>query len=107
MYVIEYEDAWYWSTKAGWYGYQGYHWEDVPGGGDVNNVVGRYATLHYFQMYAWDGSAWDHIGTTGWGTSFEFDVTDYVNNGHVNILCYYGSRVWAYTDCSYINLESG
>ncbi len=105
MYVIKYEDARYWATYAGWYGYQGYLWEDVPEGA-ILNVVGRYATQHYFDIYAWDGSSdWDYIGTTGWATSFEFDVSNYIHNGHVNILCYYGYRAWGTTNCSYIRLE--
>jgi hypothetical protein len=105
MYVIYYEDEWYWETYAGYYGYQGYYWEDVDVPAGVVNLVGRYATLHNFDICAWDGSEWDYIGTTGSGTPFEFDVTAYINNGYVNILCYYGYWSWGTTHCSYINLE--
>jgi hypothetical protein len=106
MYVIYYEDAWYWETYAGPYAYQAYHWDDLGALiSDSLTLESRYATLHNFDLYAWDNSAgaWDYIGTTGQATTFQFNVGAYVNNGHLHILCYYGYQAYGTTHTSFIN----
>ena len=105
MDVIKREDEWYWLTWAGWYHYQGYYWEDLPADSEYQ-VNGRQAVEYAHSIYAWnaDSGAWAFLGNTGSGTAFSFDVSDYVKDGVLHVLCVHSDPSWNFMDCSFVHV---
>ncbi len=105
---IKYEDAWYWETYAGPYQYQMFHWEDLSTA--FVYLKGRYANSdpsEVFSIWAWDNpnDEWDQLGTTSGGNHYSFDAKDYVLNGNLTVLVYYGSYGYWTMWNSYVHLS--
>ncbi len=105
MDVIKREDEWYWSTYAGWNAFQCYYFENI-GEENTYTLYGRYATEHAFVLYVWLDGEWHSVGTTGSATPFAFDVTDYVEDGILTVLCDYNYQAYAYIDTSFVHIGS-